>query len=68
MMLEDAMAAEDERRRKACFSELLLRHLVTGAWQKYDLHGNNSRISFFILRSIYNDVIFLWNFALLSKT
>lgn len=28
--LEDQVAGEDERRRRSSFSELLLRHLVTG--------------------------------------
>ena len=30
MSLQDKVSAEDERRRQASFSELLLRHLVTG--------------------------------------
>lgn len=30
MSMEDKVAAEDEQRRKSSFSEMLLRHLVTG--------------------------------------
>lgn len=35
MALEDSMDFEDHRRRQSAFSELLLRHLVTGVYDGF---------------------------------
>lgn len=45
MALEDTMSLEDRRRRQTSFSELLLRHLVTGLFHKHVAHVDPKALS-----------------------